>query len=169
MVSPVPTDVSSTCRQVCGDSMTDHTGVDRRTVLGALATAGLGSVAGCSSLQGGSDGGSEESTTPVEPDVAAELAARFAPTLYFDEYEQWFPTDPRPYQSERDGETVVDGFDAFDGYHSRKRETGSQAPDPTVFYNVVQYEDSPLLGVRPVYDQLPLARLGSLPRLRRHR
>ncbi|KAB1187445.1 MULTISPECIES: hypothetical protein [Haloferax] len=124
--------------------MTNREFVDRRTVLGAIATAGLGSVAGCSSLQ--SDG--DDSTSSVEDNAARDLAAQFAPTLYFDEYEPWFPTDPRLYTSERDGETVVDGFDAFDGYHKRKNETGEQAPDPTVFYNVVQYENSPLAVVQ---------------------
>ncbi|KTG30441.1 hypothetical protein, partial [Haloferax profundi] len=125
--------------------MTDRSSVRRRTVLGALATAGLGSIAGCSS---GGDDDSDDATTTIEDDFARELAIRFAPTLYFDEYEQWFPTDPRRYASDRDGETIVDGFDAFDGYHARKNETGDVAPDPTVFYNVVQYENSPLAVVQ---------------------
>ncbi|WP_411967279.1 hypothetical protein [Haloferax sp. YSSS75] len=129
-----------------------HSRVNRRTVLGLLATAGVGSIAGCSSSQSGSD----DDTTGVEDDFARELAAQFAPTLYFDEYEQWFPTDPRPYESERDGETIVDGFDAVDGYHERKKE-GGDPPDPTVFYNVVQYENSPLAVVQywfySVFDQ----------------
>ncbi|KAB1193222.1 hypothetical protein GJR96_07095 [Haloferax sp. MBLA0076] len=125
--------------------MTDRSGVTRRTVLGAVATAGLGSIAGCS---GGGDDDSDDATTTIEDGFARELAIRFAPTLYFDEYEQWFPTDPRRYASERDGETIVDGFDAFDGYHARKKETGDAAPDPTVFYNVVQYENSPLAVVQ---------------------
>jgi len=63
-----------------------------------------------------------------------DLAARFAPAIYFDEAERWFPTDPRPYGSERDGETVVDGFDALQGYTDRF--AGADGPpDPTVFYN----------------------------------
>ena len=86
MESPVPADGRSACTLVRGDSMTDHTVVDRRTVLGALATAGLGSVAGCSGLQGvGGGGDTAAPTTTVPDDTARELAAQFAPTLYFDE------------------------------------------------------------------------------------
>ena len=87
--------------------------------------------------------------------MAAELAARFAPTLYFDTDEQWFPTDPRPYTSRQDGETVVSGFDALNGYHERF--TGERPPNPTVFYNAVGYEDSSLAVVQfwfySVFDQ----------------
>jgi hypothetical protein len=122
--------------------MTEHDRLDRRTVLGALASAGAGAVAGCGALQGESD----SEATEVEDDRARDLAAQFAPVVYFDEYEPWFPTDPRPYTSEQDGETIVTGFDAFDGYHERF--TGDQPPNPTVFYNVVQYEESPLAAVQ---------------------
>jgi hypothetical protein len=131
----------------------------RRRLLGALAVAGTGSLAGCAVL-GGEDGdttvvtdapadgetapGDDETSTPGG---AADLAARFAPTLYFDRAEKWFPTDPRPYASERDGETVVDGFDALDGYTERATAEGG-APDPTVFYRVVSYTDSPLSVVQ---------------------
>ncbi|WP_416840330.1 hypothetical protein [Haloferax sp. DFSO52] len=117
--------------------------VNRRTLLGTLATAGLGAVAGCSTSQNGED----NDTARVEDEFARGLATRFAPTLYFDEYEQWFPTDPRPYERERDGETIVDGFDAVDGYHERKKSSDTP-PDPTVFYNVVQYENSSLAVVQ---------------------
>ncbi|MBX0325392.1 hypothetical protein EGH21_20400 [Halomicroarcula sp. F13] len=116
--------------------------LDRRTLLASLAGVGAASVAGCSVLEGGEDSDASE----VDADRASELATRFAPTLYFDENEPWFPTDPRPYTSERDGETVVDGFDAFDGYHERF--TGEQPPNPTVFYHAVEYEDSPLAVVQ---------------------
>ena len=112
----------------------------RRQVLGAVAASV--SLAGCSALSPGDDA----TTTPVPDDEARELAERFAPTLYFDEAEAWFPTDPRPYTSERDGETVVDGFDALNGYTEARRET--EAPDPTVFYNAVSYADSPLTVVQ---------------------
>ncbi|MFC6864162.1 hypothetical protein ACFQGE_11925 [Halomicroarcula sp. GCM10025817] len=122
--------------------MTGRESLTRRTVLGALASAGATSVAGCSALQGESD----SEATEVEDDQARELAAQFAPRLYFDEHEPWFPTDPRPYTSEQDGESVVTGFDAFDGYHEQF--TGEQPPNPTVFYNVVQYEESPLAAVQ---------------------
>jgi len=117
-------------------------GVDRRTVLGALAGAGSAAVAGCS----GSEPDDAE-TNGFDPERLDELAARFAPTLYFDAAEPWFPTDPRPYTVEEDGETVVDGFVAFDGYHERYDEA-DEPPNPTVFYNGVQYEDSPLAVVQ---------------------
>jgi len=116
--------------------------VDRRTVLGALAGAGTAAVAGCSG-----SGPDDASTAELEGDRLDELAARFAPTLYFDAAEPWFPTDPRPYASEEDGETVVDGFAAFDGYHARYDEAG-EPPNPTVFYNGVRYEESPLAVVQ---------------------
>ncbi|WP_058366467.1 hypothetical protein [Haloparvum sedimenti] len=124
----------------------DAAGVDRRTVLGAVAGLGAASLSGCSAL----DRGVDAETMPADDDRARELAERFAPTLYFDAHERWFPTDPRPYTSERDGETVVDGFDAFDGYHERfdgsaDGEDGSPTPpNPTVFYRAVEYADSPL-------------------------
>ncbi|OTF02727.1 hypothetical protein B9G38_14460, partial [Halorubrum sp. SD612] len=116
--------------------------VDRRTVLGALAGAGSAAVAGCSGSQP-----EDAATTGLDPDRLDELAARFAPTLYFDAAEPWFPTDPRPYAVEEDGETVVDGFAAFDGYHERYDEAG-EPPNPTVFYNGMRYEDSPLAVVQ---------------------
>ncbi|WP_231899210.1 hypothetical protein [Halorubrum trapanicum] len=113
-------------------------GVDRRTVLGALAGAGSAAVAGCSGSEP-----DDAATTDLDADRLDELATRFAPTLFFDAAEPWFPTDPRPYAVEEDGETVVDGFAAFDGYHERYDEAG-EPPDPTVFYNGMRYEDSPL-------------------------
>jgi hypothetical protein len=118
------------------------TRVDRRTVLGALAGAGSAAVAGCFGSEP-----DDASTTGVDSDRLDELAARFAPTLYFDIAEPWFPTDPRPYAVEEDGETVVDGFEAFDGYHERYDEAGAP-PDPTVFYNGMRYEESPLAVVQ---------------------
>ena len=120
----------------------DRRAVDRRTVLGALAGAGTAAVAGCSG-----SGPDDASTAELEGDRLDELAARFAPTLYFDAAEPWFPTDPRPYAGEEDGETVVDGFAAFDGYHAEYDETG-EPPNPTVFYNGVRYEESPLAVVQ---------------------
>ena len=118
--------------------------LDRRTLLATLAGAGVGSLAGCSSLTEREPDGS---TTETDPELAETLAKRFAPTLYFDAAEPWFPTDPRPYESERDGEPVVDGFDAFDGYHARDAESDGP-PNPTVFYNAVEYDDSPLAVVQ---------------------
>ncbi|MDV7349749.1 hypothetical protein R3751_08175 [Halorubrum distributum] len=116
--------------------------VGRRTVLGALAGAGSAAVAGCSGSEP-----DDAATSDLDTDRLDELAARFAPTLYFDSAEPWFPTDPRPYTVEEDGETVVDGFAAFDGYHERYDETG-EPPNPTVFYNGMRYEDSPLAVVQ---------------------
>ncbi|WP_135364912.1 hypothetical protein [Halosimplex halophilum] len=114
--------------------------VDRRTVLGAVA--GAAALAGCGAFERGADG----ATTPVPADRARDLAERFAPTLYFDAAERWFPTDPRPYERDRDGETVVDGFAALDGY--TERFDPEAPPDPAVFYSVVAYEDSPLAVVQ---------------------
>ena len=119
-----------------------RTRVGRRTVLGALAGAGSTAVAGCSG-----SGPDDAATTDIESDRLDELAARFAPTLYFDAAEPWFPTDPRPYTVEEDGETVVDGFEAFDGYHERYDEADGP-PAPTVFYNGTRYEDSQLAVVQ---------------------
>ncbi|ELZ37727.1 hypothetical protein C471_11516 [Halorubrum saccharovorum DSM 1137] len=149
-----------TDRAASGDDRTGP-GVDRRTVLGALAGTGSAAVAGCGSDSGpGSDANSDSGSDPdsgsgpddaetggIDPDTLDDLAARFAPTLYFDAAEPWFPTDPRPYTVEEGGETVVDGFEAFDGYHERYEEAG-EPPDPTVFYNGVRYEDSPLAVVQ---------------------
>jgi hypothetical protein len=126
-------------------------GLDRRTFIGALATAGGASLAGCSALQSDED----DATSGMDEQRASELAARFAPTLYFDSHEPWFPTDPRPYTSERDGETIVEGFDALNGYHERYDD--GAPPDPTVFYHGVEYEGSPLCVIQfwfySVFDQ----------------
>ncbi|MDS0283599.1 hypothetical protein [Haloarcula onubensis] len=130
--------------------MVDPT-LTRRRLLGTAAGAGAATLAGCPLFSPGADG----TPTAVGPERARRLAAQFAPTLYFDEREQWFPTDPRPYTSQRDGETVVTGFDALDGYHDRF--TGDLPPDPTVFYNAVEYRESPLAVVQfwfySVFDQ----------------
>ncbi|WP_222919925.1 hypothetical protein [Natrinema sp. SYSU A 869] len=124
--------------------MTDETAadVDRRTVLGALAGVGGAALAGCSAFEREADG----RTSQVDDETARALATRFAPTLYFDSREPWFPTDPRPYTSEQDGEAVVTGFDAVDGYHERYSE--GSPPNPTVFYHAVEYEESPLAVVQ---------------------
>jgi hypothetical protein len=124
----------------------DHSppALDRRTLLSALAGAGTAGLAGCSSL---TDRESDADTTAVDADRADDLATQFAPTLYYDAAEPWFPTDPRPYTSEQDGETVVDGFDALNGYHERLADAG-EPPNRTVFYNVVEYDDSPLSVVQ---------------------
>ncbi|MEF8840273.1 MAG: hypothetical protein V5A62_01420 [Haloarculaceae archaeon] len=125
--------------------------MDRRAVLAALAGGGAASLAGCSSFVGGgndgNDGSGNDTAAEVAEDEARDLAERFAPTLYFDEAERWFPTDPRPYEVDRDGATGVDGFEALDGYAERARESDTP-PDSTVFYHAVRYEDSPLAVVQ---------------------
>ncbi|WP_242695460.1 hypothetical protein [Halomontanus rarus] len=118
--------------------------IDRRTLLASLA--GTVALAGCSAFEQGEDG----DTMALADDRARELAERFAPTLYFDEHEQWFPTDPRPYATDRDGETVVDGFAAFDGYTEQSGRSDGP-PTPTLFYHAVRYEDSPLAVVQYWY------------------
>jgi hypothetical protein len=130
--------------------------VDRRAVLGAIAGVGTASLAGCSSGddeeddgngKGGGNGGPDATATAVPGSEARDLAERFAPTLYFDAAERWFPTDPREYETERDGETVVDGFDALDGYTERARDAETP-PDSTVFYRADRYEGSSLAAVQ---------------------
>jgi len=134
--------------------VTDANGatLDRRAFLATAAGAASGALAGCGALSPGEDA----TTTPVEGDRASELAERFAPTLYFDAAERWFPTDPRQYTTEQDGETVVDGFAALNDYTERFRERG-EPPNPTLWHNVVTYEDSPLAVVQywgySVFDQ----------------
>ena len=126
---------------------------DRRTVLGALAGGGSAALAGCSVLDPADDG----ATTDLDAERARELAERFAPTLYFDEHEKWFPTDPRPYTSEPDGEPVVHGFDAVEGYHAAADDVEADPPEPAAFYHAVRYEDSSLVAVQYwfyyVFDQ----------------
>ncbi|NHN41165.1 hypothetical protein G9C85_05880 [Halorubellus sp. JP-L1] len=120
----------------------DPTRLDRRRVLAAVASGAAASIAGCSMLEAGDDG----DTAAVADDRARELAERFAPAIYFDRREPWFLTDPRPFESERDGDTVVDGFDALNGYV----EAGGadDPPEPRVFFNVREYEDSTLAVVQ---------------------
>ena len=115
------------------------TDIDRRGYLAALAGTGAASLSGCSLLEGDED----DATTAVDGERARELAERFAPTLYFDAGEKWFPTDPRRYETDREGSPVVDGFDALDGYSERYSDPESP-PEPTLFYHAVEYDDSPL-------------------------
>jgi len=122
--------------------MSEPRDLDRRTLLRSTRSRGSHLIHGLFGTQAESD----SEAAKADDDFARELATRFAPTLYFDEHEPWFPTDPRPYASEADGETVVDGFDAFDGYHERYSE--GDPPNPTVFYNAVEYENSPLAVVQ---------------------
>ncbi|WP_251341521.1 hypothetical protein [Haloplanus halophilus] len=135
----------------------DPPGLRRRTLLSALAGAGTASLAGCPAPGGGDpssggdgDGATDAPTSTPTDGEARRLAERFAPTLSFDAAERWLPTDPRPYATERDGETVVDGFDALNGYTRASRESETP-PNPTVFYHVVEYESSPLAVVQYWY------------------
>ncbi len=123
--------------------LNNSTAVDRRTYLASLAGVGTAALAGCSAFEAEDD----SQTNTLEDDRARALAERFAPSLYFDTYEKWFPTDPRPYETESDGETVVSGFDAFDGYHERYDEAEAP-PNPTLFYHAVEYTDSPLAVIQ---------------------
>jgi hypothetical protein len=125
--------------------------IDRRTVLAGMAGGGVASLAGCSFFQREDDA----ETTTVDTDQARSLAEQFAPTLYFDRNEEWYPTDPRPYESEQDEGTVVDGFDALNGYVENGG--SDDPPDPRAFYHVRQYEESSLAVVQywfySVFDQ----------------
>jgi hypothetical protein len=127
----------------------------RRRLLAALAAGGLGI--------GGAAVGSRMLTEPedaetnsVDDEESRALAEQFAPEVYFDRYEKWFMTDPRPYTTEVEGDTVVDGFTALNDYTSAFEE-GGDPPEPVVFYNAVQYEDSPLAVIQfwmySVFDQ----------------
>jgi hypothetical protein len=120
----------------------DPQSVTRRSVLAGVATGAAASLAGCSLF----DRADDSNTAAVDDEQAAALAEEYAPTLYFDENEQWFPTDPRPFESDLDGDTVVDGFDALEGYVSGGG--ADDPPAPTGFYNVVEYEESPLAVVQ---------------------
>ncbi|SDY69576.1 hypothetical protein [Halopenitus persicus] len=113
-------------------------------MLAAIAGTGTGGLAGCGAFERGDDG---ETTATDDDEWARSVAERFAPTLYFDVHERWFPTDPRPYTREEEGTTIVDGFDALDGYH-RRYEESEEPPNPTMFYHVREYADSPLAVVQ---------------------
>ena len=130
--------------------------LSRRQVLAALGTAGAvggGVVATQSPLGGGPE---PIETTVADDETARRLAERHAPTLYFSTREQWFPTDPREFTSDRDGRRVLDGFDALDAYTERYKQTG-EPPAPAVCYRVVEYPDTSLAAVQywfySVFDQ----------------
>jgi hypothetical protein len=145
---PDPDDASTDSTTPPGDNgERAGTSLSRRTLLGGGGLVAAGLLGGAALLSGGDGTGSERrtqstrETTPVAESEARRLAERFAPTLYFGRREQWFPTDPRPYTSEQEGETVVDGFDAFDGYTAAKETTDGIDPAPTVFYHVRSYTE----------------------------
>ena len=118
----------------------------RRQLLGIAAGAGAAGLGGAYGL-GAFDRDADAPTTEMDDERSRELAEQFAPVYYFDAFEKWFPTDPRPYESEADGDPVVDGFDALEGYTEQFREAEAP-PNPTVFYRVVTYEDSTLAAVQ---------------------
>jgi hypothetical protein len=115
---------------------------DALKLAGGAGVVGVGAVAGNRLLAG-----EDAPTTGVADDRARELAERFAPDLYYDEYEEWYVTDPRPYETDRDGRTVVDGKAALDGY-SRALDEAEEPPRRVVFYHVLQYESSSLAVVQ---------------------
>ncbi|MEF8915448.1 hypothetical protein [Natronomonas sp.] len=127
----------------------------RRRLLAALAAGGLG-------IGGAAVGGrmlsdpEDAETSSVDDEESRALAEQFAPEVYFDRYEKWFMTDPRPYTTDADGQTVVDGFSALNDY-TRAFEEEGEPPEPVVFYNAVQYEDSTLAVIQfwmySVFDQ----------------
>ncbi|MEZ3115232.1 hypothetical protein RYH80_04765 [Halobaculum sp. MBLA0147] len=134
----------STDEPASGDSQRDRLPtLTRRRALAGGAALGAG-VLGAGALL---DGGERPDTTGVDDDTATTLAAQFAPDLHFGAAERWFPTDPRRYTSERDGRTVVDGFDALAGY-SADRGASDGPPAPTVFHDVVRYEGTDLVVVQ---------------------
>ncbi|WP_436901215.1 hypothetical protein [Halovenus halobia] len=116
--------------------------VNRRRVLQGVAGGTVGAMAGCSFFERDQDA----TTSEVDPERSASLAEQFAPILYFDEDEQWFPTDPRQWESEQDGETIVSGFDAFEGYVNAGG--AEDPPAASVFYHALEYDNSPLAVVQ---------------------
>ncbi|NHX35431.1 MULTISPECIES: hypothetical protein [Halolamina] len=120
----------------------DWDGIDRRHLLALLAGGGA-TVSGAYLLSGNPD---PATTDSVDDEESRRLAEAHAPTLYYGARERWPATDPREYESDQDGDTVVDGFDALDGYSADARD--ADYPHPTVFYNAVDYPDSPLTCVQ---------------------
>jgi hypothetical protein len=124
-----------------------------------VATAAVGLLEGLTSLclgrssqeQGGSTAtptttatpaptaAATPTTTPASANDARALAERFAPDLYFDRDERWFPTDPRAFVPDAD-DPVVDGFTALNEYVAAFDDPDAP-PFPTVFYHVVSPAD----------------------------
>ncbi len=116
-----------------------------RRELVALLAGGAGAAAGGRFLL--DDATTAAETVRLGGEEARRLAEAHAPTLYFGAREKWYPTDPRPYVSEQDGEAVVDGFDALDGYTADAREADGP-PRPTAFYQARSYPDTSLVCVQ---------------------
>ena len=117
-------------------------GVSRRRVLGGLAVAAGVGLAG---WQLTADSPDRPAVTQPDEETSRSLAERFAPELNLGVGERWVPVDPGQYASDRDGDRIVDGFDAFDGY---ARAVAEEAVEPTVFYRVVRYEATELAVVQ---------------------
>ena len=126
------------------DTDDDRSLVTRRRLLaGAAGLAVLGGVA-ATTLR---DGSQRSTTETVDGETGVRLARQFAPVVHFGAGERWFPTDPRRYATDRDGETVVDGFDALSGY-AADTDAADGVPAPTVFWQVRRYADTELLVVQ---------------------
>ncbi len=81
-----------------------------------------------------------ETIEGIPEDDLLDLVHRYAPDLYFDRREKWFPTDVLAYSSEIDGELVVDGFHALIEY-TREFTDPATPPRPTVYYHVTSATD----------------------------
>jgi hypothetical protein len=126
------------------DTDDDRSPVTRRRLLaGAAGLAVLGGAA-ATTLR---DGSQRPTTETVDDETGARLARQFAPVVHFGASERWFPTDPRRYATDRDGQTVVDGFDALSGY-AADTDAADGVPAPTVFWQVRRYADTELLVVQ---------------------
>jgi hypothetical protein len=139
-----------------GTAPDEGAGPSRRRLLALLGGGTLlagGAYAGTELLDGGTEGPASTTTETATriptsnrtgtdaptTDRARRLAERYAPDLYFGVRERWFPTDPRPYTStDEEGRTVVDGFDALDGYTAA---FDGDPPSPTAFYNIVDVSE----------------------------
>ncbi len=149
--------------------MTDRDGLTRRAVLQTVAAERPASVAGCSAFESESD------------DAASPLRAN-APQNSPDASHRRCTSTGRAVVP--DGPATV--HKRAGRRHRRRRVrrvqrvhermADGEPPDPTAFYNVVGTRARRccgpvlvLLGVRPVHDEFPLARLGSSARFHRYR
>ncbi len=108
----------------------------RRRILagaGLLGVLGIGGVAGYRRLLDHPEP-SNELVSTIPDDELRELAHRYAPDLHFDRREQWFPTDPSRYATDRDEGTIVNGFEALRAYTREYHELG-RPPSPIVYWH----------------------------------
>jgi len=126
------------------DTDDDRSVVTRRRLLaGAAGLAAVGGVA-ATTLR---DGSERPTTESLDGETGARLARRFAPAVHFGAGERWFPTDPRRYATDRDGQRVVDGFDALSGY-AADTDAADGVPAPTVFWQARRYTETDLSVVQ---------------------